>query len=288
MNQPSLGRAPARQQLRIYCAGDDDPSWRLDLLQADHHETYSTLTQNGGSDILEGALPYGHHYIGPYTVRTKLEPGELSIDAALGVSRPERLQAGPERARLAAIARADLIFAWMTPRCGPDFGVELGVAYATGKAVILAAPHREGKSFLDGLPLATEVSWKMHEGMSARDAFEWAVADLDVTFERGMTKFTSKYDGRCTVCHSSYKAGDVIYYSRPQGGMHPDCYARVNNPKEKTAAVFNSELVNALRSENAKLETECLALMTKNSMLEKQYNELYSEKCLRANPDRKS
>lgn len=276
MNSPPAGRTPvSRTPLRVYLAGDDDdPTWRLSVLRYEAHEAFAVAAQSGGSIFLQDALPYGHTYVGPFTLRPSLDDAELAVAAGLEVQRTDKYLGNPERTRLSCISKADIVFCWYVGRKHLDVGIELGTAYASGKAVILASTSQD---YLEQLPLATEIAWKMFVGSSPRDAYERATADLDLTFERGMAKIESKYDGRCTVCHASYHPGDIIYWSKPRGGMHPDCYARINDPKEISSAVFNSELVNALRSENAKLEKECLDLMTKNSLLEKESEELYLE-----------
>ncbi len=174
------------------------------------------------------------------------------------------------------MAKADIVFAWLTPgdvASMRDLGAELGLAYGIGKAVILAAPTL---TTLEQCPLLTEFAWKMIVEHTALSAYEHVMADLDVTFERGMARIEAKYGGRCEVCRSSYHVGETIFWSKPRGGMHVDCYERIHSDGEISNVVFNSELVRALRAEHADLEKQCLDLMTKNSMLEKDLDEMYA------------
>lgn len=273
------GRAP----LRVYLAGGADPEWRLELLREEAHEAYAVAVQTAAGDtVLHGALPYGHTMVGPFQVRWQSERGELLPREVREYTRARHL-ANPERWRMRAIARADIVFAWLPATWRTDLnglpldvGAELGLAYGTGKAVILAA---ESVEVLERAPLLTELAWKMVHAASARRAYEHIMADLDVTFERGMARITSNYGGQCTFCRGSYKEGEIIYWSKPQGGMHVDCYNRLQSESANPdAVVFNSELVHALRTENADLEKECLELMTKNSMLEQEKARLSEEK----------
>lgn len=282
MNSPSTGRTPDRAPLRVYLAGDADPSWRLALLNASVHEPYAIAVQTGECDaVFPGALPYGHTFIGPYAVRQQLDFFDLQATDLRTVERGKHLK-NLERYRMRQISRSDIIFSWLPSSTGAcDVGTELGLAYAAGKAVVLAAPAR---TVLDSFPVATELAWKMVVAADVKNAYEHIMADLDVTFERGMARIESKYGGQCTVCRSSYKEGDTIYWSKPRGGMHLDCHELVFSQEELSSVTFNSELVRALRHENAALEEQLLDLQTKLSMAEKQvaedkqaYDELYAD-----------
>lgn len=238
------------------------------MLNPTSHEAYAVAVQAGAGDaVLLGALPYGHTMVGPFQLRHQVPSDELYASNRFDVVRGRHL-ANVERWRMRALAKADIVFAWLTPGDGAamrDLGAELGLAYGTGKAVILAAP---ALTTIEQCPLLTEFAWKMIIEHTALAAYERVMADLDVTFERGMARIEAKYGGRCSVCRSSYPAGETIFWSKPKGGMHVDCYERIHTPEEISNVVFNSELVRALRAENADLEKQCLDLMTKNSMLE--------------------
>lgn len=279
------GRAP----LRVYLAGGADPEWRLSLLREEVHESYAVAVQTAANDtMLHHALPYGHTMVGPFQIRVETEPRELLPHNVHEFTRARHL-ANPERWRMRAISRADIVFAWCpgVARIPRDFGAELGLAYGTGKAVIVGSDRLET---LEHMPLITEFAWKMIVSSSPREAYERVMADLDVTFERGMARIESRFGGRCVYCRGSYKEGETIYWAKNQGGMHVDCHERLKQD-DPDAVVFNSELVHALRTENADLEKECLELMAKNSMLEqekarlseekaglqKEYDELYAE-----------
>lgn len=260
--------------LRVYLAGTADLEWRLNLLRPDAHEAYTIAVQGGQGDVvIHGALPYGHTFVGPFQVRPRLRHGDLLPKDVYEFNRARHLQ-NPERWRMRAISKADIVFAWIPLEWDNsnnglplDFGAELGLAYGTGKAVILATKSQQ---VLESTPLLTELAWKMIVAKDERDAYERSMSDLDVTFERGMARITSRYGGRCSFCRGSYKEGETIYWSKPKGGMHVDCYARLQQEEQDPdAVVFNSELVHALRVENADLEKECLELQMKNSMLEK-------------------
>lgn len=276
-NTTSGGRYP----LRVYLAGSTDPEWRLSLLRPDAHEAYAVAVQLGDGDVvLPGALPYGHTMVGPFQVRPRLMPGDLLPKETYEFTRGRHLQ-NPERFRMRSIAKADIVFAWVPTSWGPmepmpmDFGAELGLAYGTGKAVVLAASSQE---ILERTPLITEFAWKMITEKAPRDAYERIMADLDVTFERGMARIVSQYGGQCSYCRGGYKEGESIFWSKPNGGMHLDCHARFESDNQNpNAVVFNSELIHALRIENADLEKECLELMTEKSMLEQKNKALEDE-----------
>lgn len=273
MNSPSTGRTPDRPPLRVYLSGDDVSPWRETLISPTALVPYQAAMHAGSCEHgVPEALPYGHTLVGPFYVRTVLEPSDLlPTDGGMGWERTRHL-ANPERYRMRAIAKADIVFAWLgNLNAFSGMDLELGLAYGTGKAIILAAPTVLD---LQRAPLATELAWKMIVAPTPRDAYERVTADLDVTFERGMARIEASYEGRCVVCRSGYKIGDTIYWSKKQGAMHPDCHALVTNPDEVNSVVFNSQLVQALRHENADLERECLGLMTKNSMLEQKLAEL--------------
>ncbi len=268
----SSGVAP----LRVYLAGPSDAEWRMTLLCEEAHAAYSVAVQaDAGDTVVHGALPYGHTLVGPFQIRPRLQPHELLPKERFEYTRARHLQ-NQDRWRMRAIAKADIVFGW-APEIGcipHDFGAELGFAYGTGKAVILATTSVET---LEHMPFLTELAWKMIVAPTPREAYERIMADLDVTFERGMARIESKYGGQCVYCRSAYKEGETIYWSKPQGGMHVDCHARWKS-SEPNDVIFNSELVHALRAENADLEKECLELMTKNSMLEQENARLSEEK----------
>jgi hypothetical protein len=266
----------------VYLAGDVDPRWRVDLIDPAHHEAYAVAVQSGANDtLLTGALPYGHTMVGPYQTRINLDETDLVAKDHMETVRGAHLT-NPERYRLRQIAKADIVFTWLTDSPGSrDSCVELGLAYGIGKAVVVAAQSRW---ILRSLPLSTEIAWKMAVAGNAAQAYKHVMADLDVTFERGMARIEAKYGGSCVVCRSSYSAGETIYWSKPTGGMHADCHARVNAPDELSSVVFNSELVRAVRAENADLEKQLLTFQTQVSMLEQEvtkekaaYEELYAD-----------
>lgn len=270
------GRAP----LRVYLAGPSDAEWRHTLLRAEAHEAYAVAVQAGAGDtVIHGALPYGHTMVGPFQIRPHLQPHELLPKEIHEYTRARHLQ-NPDRWRMRAVAKSDIVFAWLPLQWGDedalptDLGAELGLAYGTGKAVIAATRSAE---VLQHTPLLTELAWKMIVAPTPKEAYERVMADLDVTFERGMARIISNYGGQCSFCRSSYKEGEAIYWSKPQGGMHVDCYNRLQSESDPDAVVFNSELVNALRTENADLEKECLGLMTDKSMLEQKNKGLEQE-----------
>ena len=270
----SSGQA-SRSPLRVYLAGPAEIEWRMDLLRPEAHGAYAAAVQSGASDAtLPNALPYGHTYVGPFQMRPRLNLSELLPKETYEFTRARHLQ-NPERWRMRHLARADIVFAWIPAAWNNavnglplDFGAELGLAYGTGKAVIVAS----GSPFGLGMtPLLTEFAWKMIVEETPTKAYERIMADLDVTFERGMARIESRYGGQCAYCRSAYKEGETIFWSKPQGGMHVDCHARWQNEgQDPNTVVFNAELVHALRVENADLEKECLAAMTKNSMLEQE------------------
>lgn len=262
----------------MYLAGDVDPRWRESLLRPAAVVPYWAAVKAGQGDVVvHGALPYGHTLVGPFHARAFIEQDELlpKPDVRGELARARHLE-NHERWRMREIAKADIVFAWITGDAGGltavrDAGAELGLAYGTGKAVIVAAPYW---TQLQNEPLITELSWKMIVADTALEAYERIMADLDVTFERGMARIEAKYDGRCMACRSGYKAGEVIYWSKKHGALHADCYVLVNQPDEVNNVLFNSRLVQAVRQENGELEKECLELMTKNSILEQRIAEL--------------
>lgn len=260
--------------LRVYLAGSADPEWRLSLLQLAAHEAYAVAVQQGDDVILQGALPYNHSMVGPFQVRTQLAPGDLQPREVFEWQRGVNVR-NVERHRLRAIERCDIVFAWV-PRLWDnaiealalDFGAELGIAYGLGKAVVIAT---NTAYVLEKLPLVTQLAWKMIAEKDARAAYYHVMADLDVTFDRGMVKLTAKTNGRCAYCRSSYNEGETVYWSKRHDGIHVDCHARLQQAnRDVNAIIFNSELVGALREDNANLEQECLDLKTKMSMLEQE------------------
>lgn len=260
----------------MYLAGDVDPRWRESLILPAATVPYWAAVKAGKGDVVvHGALPYGHTLVGPFHPRAFVEQDELlPVPGQWGELKRATHLENHERWRMREMAKADIVFAWLgngSPTALRDAGAEIGLAYGIGKAVIVATPYL---SQLQNEPLITELAWKMIVADTAKEAYERITADLDVTFERGAMRLQAKYDGGCTICRSSYAVGDTIYWSKKHGGMHVDCYVLANRPDEIDNVLFNSRLVQALRQENGERESECLELMTKNSMLERRLEEL--------------
>jgi hypothetical protein len=216
---------------------------------------------------LERSLPWGHTLTGPFIQPLFFHSiGFVQEDYQENLRVTKNDDLLTERRRMKALRDADFVFAWIgAAKEGSRIaGFELGAAYLLGKPIILAAAAKET---FEIERLLAEVAWKLVVGADPRDAYEKATADLDVTFNRGFARVASRYDGQCVHCRGSYHVGEAIYWSKQRGAYHEDCYIQAHRPEDASSVLFNTELVAALREENARLEKENTGLMVENSML---------------------
>ena len=230
--------------LSVYLSGDADTNWRLSLLTTESRLDYDSKANVGDWTPLVSALPWGHTLVGPFSSPTAPET--------------RRSHAGLEQLRTKALKSSDFVFAWLSNAAHfMDAGLELGAAYSLDKPIILAVPD---KKLLAKIPRFVSAAWKVVVNQNVVDAYELVTADMDVTFEKGFSIVAAGAWGRCVACQSSYHVGQSIYWSKQRGGYHEDCYVRAHRPENVSAALFNAELIQALREENARLEYRLEAL----------------------------
>lgn len=153
------------------------------------------------------------------------------------------------------VCDAEAVFVWLRWGGAPTSVIfDIGAAHALGIPIFIGAMQRD---LLDYLPFEV-VKAAGGVRISVRDvplkAYEDVMADADLTARKVFTAVTSPVRGTCKACHSSYSPGDRVMVRQQYGALHVDCYERQRAPGAAHIALFNAELVAAVREENARLE----------------------------------
>lgn len=225
-------------------------------------------------EVVHNALPLGHHITGAYIYRGAVSPSELepSFPDFVGGSRiaPRRAPniLSPERQRIQAMKKADVGFLWLGGAVYTEMLADAAMLYGTGKEVVVASPS---EAELQKYPLLVEMMFQKayicQDGQKV--AYERAMADIEVHVQNRFVLMTSKYGGLCRGCGGPYHNGEPIMWSRNEGVYHKDCYDAMVDPSKANPALYNADLVNALRTKNNELERECTTLMARVSELER-------------------
>jgi len=267
---------PTSKALRVYLASDiDEQPWtwpivdakaRLEVAQQALLPEWAPLS----------VLPFEHAMTGPLGVRSVAKDSDLKIERRTKDSvhyKSEYEKTTIERRRLKALRSSDVVFAWVDKTKTELFGVELGYAYGLGKRVMLACATRED---LLNHPMLIPVATRILVCPDMAEAYDEMMADLAYQSSDKFVPFRSKFSGTCKGCHGSYQKDDPIMWNRGQGSYHTDCYTRMEN-LDPTKSLISSELVGAIREENARLENENTTLMVKNSMLKAEVEKLRAQ-----------
>lgn len=253
------GQGTPRRPFRVYCAGDGEMMWRRSLVTPQYQGMLGNYLPEDTK--LPAALPYAHDYVGPFQVRVWAN----RKDAYMTSADDHRA----ELQRLAQLRTADAVFVWLSNFQQADLGIEVGIAHESRIPVYVAASREE---FLQSVPLLDHVIKKSVIQPTALEGFREVMADVDVTFrDRAPRLSMARQAGRCVACQSGYEANASLFWVKDLGGMHPDCFwqADIRTAGTLAAMPFNAELVAALREDNARLEAECLKLMTEKSELDR-------------------
>ena len=164
-----------------------------------------------------------------------------------------------------SILEADICFWWVSSETltGAS-GVQLGTALAHGIPVRIGAisrsmPNLVGRHF--GWSFLQENSLKVVVGEGPVDAYERAMADIDVRMPNSFSLKNASFRGACLACKGSYKKGDSVMLSPLSGAYHRDCYSQTFDRERLSSVLFNASLVEALRKENAELEEKLRELL---------------------------
>lgn len=163
------------------------------------------------------------------------------------------------------ILEADICFWWACPETLTGAtGVQVGTSLSHGIPVKIGAisrsmPNLVGRNF--GWSFLQDNSLSVVVGTDPVDAYERAMADIDVKMPNVFVPKKASADGVCLACKCSYYKGDAIMLSSFAGGYHKDCYSKTFDRGNLSIALFNASLVEALRKENAELEEKVRGLL---------------------------
>jgi hypothetical protein len=164
--------------------------------------------------------------------------------------------------------KSDVGFLWLGDGVYPEMLADATMLYGMGKEVVVAASSVQQ---LHSFPMLVEMLYQRayicEEGQL--DAYEAAMADVEVHVQKKFTLLTSKYGGLCRGCGGPYHVGEPIMWSRNEGVYHKDCYDAMNDPSKANPALFSADLVNVLRARNNELEHENTLWMARVSELER-------------------
>jgi hypothetical protein len=152
---------------------------------------------------------------------------------------------------VASPREAVAVFAWL-PNVSPSPFIcfQLGLAASVAPLFIAAPTSGVVESILEWVrPVQGSVA-----RYSASSAYNYLLEDVDSKISNLYRSILAPTPGICTACGGSYEQNTAIRYAVAKGGMHVDCYMRRHDPQYADPAVFNSELVFALREQNAQLE----------------------------------
>lgn len=162
-----------------------------------------------------------------------------------------------------SVDECDVVFVWLSEHdiCAYS-SMQLGRALAIGKPLIVGHSNWDHVT-RDSIALGyrnflKNFSHRLEHGKDALDAYERAMADIDVRPPEVYEQVKSDVPGICTACGSHYSIGNIIYRQRlvPHLAQHSDCYERRKNPASANPALFHAGLTEALRKDNARLEAE--------------------------------
>lgn len=226
-------------------------------------------------ETLRGVLPYGHNLVGPFLYRLNCEETDMvqekdwttAFDRLFPNRHVHNLTV--ERQRLQAMKKADIAFMWLTDQTIPEMIADAALMYGSGKEVVLAT---DSVHALRRQPLLLEIL--RHQATyvtkgGQRQAYEAAMADIATAVAQKFVLLTSKYTGLCRGCGGSYQPNEPIMWSRMDGVFHKDCYDKLQDPANASAAMFSADLVGALREKINQLERENTMLMARVSTLER-------------------
>lgn len=146
---------------------------------------------------------------------------------------------------------ADAAFLWVDSPLPKHTVFELGRVASHGCALLVGSCTRALLGEVDEI-IGAQGSVLSSDPL---EAYRTMMADLDIRLPQVFRHRIASMDGRCRRCRGTYRAGEEIRYSPSAGGYHKDCYERHLN-RNPTEAIFNAELVEALRRDNAALEEE--------------------------------
>ncbi len=185
-------------------------------------------------DGIPGVLPLGHLFAG--------RPAKSAVTSAMK----------------GLIPRADVVFAWLEDFTA-DFlqGLEIGYAYAVGTPIVVSAAGGHLLQSFSGISRSQGVAGGI------KRAYDSLMADADMFKRDFWENQVALIESICVSCGCRVETKSAIYMNRQGEVCHNDCYVRFKELKGPHEAVFNSELVAALRAENARLEVEVSRLSSR-------------------------